>query len=341
MQEYLKEYKNLSTSRVVVLDTITQREHFITLVSGQKTEYVLLQPFGDKTLQLTEDITQEVWLLRLLGFMLIGLHCCMFWIASFREKAVVAALHTFRVENLETFKIDDKTPCSKALQAFVSQIQTYCAVQKQLYSGIAHELKTPLAVIKAKCEVTLLKPRESAIYITALQETINHINRAQAGIKALFDLASNKQELKPLNIQDALEEIIRDFTALHPRSKFSSTLHTQDVEIPMQQALLRQIVQNFLQNAFKFTPEDKTIELNSYLNNGILTIEVLDEGSGIIEDKDIFAPFVSGQKEGLGLGLFLAQWAAKALGGRIALKNRTDTQGTIATFWLKIPPKCS
>ena len=202
-----------------------------------------------------------------------------------------------------------------------------------------HELKTPLAVIKAKCEVTLLKPRENLIYINVLKENIESVNNAQASIKTFFNLVNSEQmqNIRKINIQKELEDIVKDFTLLHKDRRFNYALQTKELEVLMDPILLRQIIQNFLQNAFKFTPKDKCVCLESYLKDGILKIEVLDEGNGVPLNLDVFAPFErDGKKEGMGLGLFLTKRAAKALGGEVTLENRKEKQGAIATFSIKI-----
>jgi len=67
------------------------------------------------------------------------------------------------------------------------------------------------------------------------------------------------------------------------------------------------------------------------LNNFI--IEIKDEGEGIDESKDLFAPFQrSLESTGAGLGLFLAQNAAQSMGVIISLKNRKDESGAIASI---------
>ncbi|MFA7500504.1 MAG: ATP-binding protein, partial [Sulfurimonas sp.] len=110
----------------------------------------------------------------------------------------------------------------------------------------------------------------------------------------------------------------------------------------IQVGLLNQIVQNFLQNALKFTPKNKNVTLRSSLNNHGLLIEVIDEGCGIDESSDFFAPFKrAGNKSGVGLGLFLAKSAADALGAKISIKNRTDgVLGTVATLNLSSKLSC-
>jgi len=101
-------------------------------------------------------------------------------------------------------------------------------------------------------------------------------------------------------------------------------------------------VQNFVQNAIKFSPENSEILIKSRLNGDDFKVEIIDEGPGIDEDKDLFAPFKRyGNKSGAGLGLFLAKGAANAIGGKLTLKNRIDGKsGTIATIELNAKNFC-
>jgi len=110
----------------------------------------------------------------------------------------------------------------------------------------------------------------------------------------------------------------------------------------LQVSLLNQIIQNFLQNAIKFTPKDKSIKLRSSQDDVGLLIEVIDEGCGIDESVDLFAPFKrQGNKSGVGLGLFLAKSAADALGAKISIKNREDgIDGTVASLQLNSKLSC-
>ena len=95
------------------------------------------------------------------------------------------------------------------------------------------------------------------------------------------------------------------------------------------------ILQNFVQNAIKFSPDLGTVHVKSFLNSEGFYVQVMDEGEGIDETKDYFAPFKRfGNKGGAGLGLFLAKGAADAIGSTINLKNREDKNGTIATLFI-------
>ena len=137
-----------------------------------------------------------------------------------------------------------------------------------------------------------------------------------------------------------LYEKSRDFSILaqSQNKELITNLQPNSFITSIQETLLNQIIQNFLQNALKFTPRGKLIELKSYINNeGYLRIEVIDEGIGIDEKEDIFAPFNrKGDKSGVGLGLFLAKSGADAMGAKISVKNRQDgISGTIASLELK------
>jgi two-component system OmpR family sensor kinase len=109
-----------------------------------------------------------------------------------------------------------------------------------------------------------------------------------------------------------------------------------------QPTLLNHILQNFVQNAVKFTPDGGTVHIKSRLEGDDFKIEVIDEGEGVDESIDLFAPFKRvGDQAGAGLGLFLAKGAADAIGAKLSLVNRKDgKQGAVATVLLNSKNYC-
>ena len=89
-------------------------------------------------------------------------------------------------------------------------------------------------------------------------------------------------------------------------------------------------------NAIKFTPNEKSIAIRLRKTKEEIIITVTDEGIGIDENIDLFAPFKRvGNQSGVGLGLFLAKNAADALRAKITLVNRDDGKtGCIAKLVL-------
>ncbi|KEA45960.1 histidine kinase [Campylobacter mucosalis] len=227
------------------------------------------------------------------------------------------------------------------INKLIGRIHTFVEYQKELFIGTAHELKTPLAVMKTKNEVTLLKPREPEKYVEALKSNNEAINGMNKMIGSILEIGRQEgaQFEEPVDIDmiGFLKKLGENFKILaHQESKtIELELKPEIFNLKLQPTLLTHVLQNFVQNAIKFSPPQGVIKITSRLDDKNFIIEVLDEGDGIDESKDLFAPFKRyGDKGGSGLGLFLAKGAAQALGGDVSIKNRADTKGAIATFIL-------
>jgi two-component system, OmpR family, sensor kinase len=239
-------------------------------------------------------------------------------------------------------------PLANSINTLTNKIQNFVKFKKELFIGAAHELKTPLAVMKLKNEVTLMKKRECEKYEETLKLTISQINEMNKMITSILDIgrAEGAQFEKPLelDIVNFLNSKINDYKLLSEQKEVKLHFNTQlkSFITIIQPTLLTHIIQNFVQNAIKFTPKSNSIQVNLYKEKNTAVIEVIDEGIGIDESIDLFAPFKRvGAESGAGLGLFLAKNAADTLGATISLKNRPDDKtGTIATLILSSNPTC-
>ena len=238
---------------------------------------------------------------------------------------------------------DEFLPLGNSINRLITRIQTFVLYQKELFVGVAHELKTPLAIIKTKNEVTLLKPRESEKYIEALKSNNEAINGMNAMIGSVLEIGRQEgaQFEEPVNtdVIAFLKKLGKNYEVLAKGEEKNLTLDLKPeiFNLNIQTSLLTHIVQNFVQNAIKFSPKNSTITISSRLEKSKFIIEVADEGVGIDESKDLFAPFKRyGNKGGAGLGLFLAKGAAQALGAEISIKNRENTNGAVASLVLNL-----
>ena len=236
---------------------------------------------------------------------------------------------------------DEFLPLGNSINRLITRIQTFVLYQKELFVGVAHELKTPLAVMKTKNEVTLLKPRESEKYIEALKSNNEAINGMNAMIGSVLEIGRQEgaQFEEPVNtdVIAFLKKLGKNYEVLAKgeEKNLALDLKPEIFNLNIQTSLLTHIVQNFVQNAIKFSPKNSTITISSRLEKSKFIIEVTDEGMGIDESKDLFAPFKRyGNKGGAGLGLFLAKGAAQALGAEISIKNRENTNGAVASLVL-------
>jgi len=239
-------------------------------------------------------------------------------------------------------------PLATSINTLTTRIESYVKYQKELFIGTAHELKTPLAVMKLKSQVTLTKKRDPKKYEEVLNIHIKEIDGMNQMISSILDMGRQEgaQFEKPIEL-DIIEYISRktdDFQLLAKEKNITLTFLTEMESFVtiIQETLLTQIIQNFVQNAIKFTPENKNILIKTIPNEQSITLMVIDEGVGCDENIDLFAPFKRvGQQKGAGLGLFLAKSAADTLGGTISIKNRTDgITGTVATLYLQLNPTC-
>ena len=348
------------TIKIVVLDEKITQEYYKKQTIKDDVYFSLFVPYeGNKTLKITKNITKEMWFLENLfegivlvnffALILIQLFALAFSNILYKPiHNLSQTLEKVKEYDLETLNNNalplEFQPLVYSINNLLQRIKNYLSSQKQLFIGIAHELKTPLAVMKTKCEVTLIKERQKEVYTDALKENISSINEMNAIIKMLLDLGRQEsaqfEKSSMVDINKILKKIADNFMILSKKENksFFVEIGEEEVLLTIKPTLLTQIVQNFLQNAFKFTPKGKSILLKSSVEDGKLNIIVMDEGCGIDSElNDIYAPFRRvGNKSGAGLGLFLAKNAANALGGNISLQNRSDKQGTIAKFQLKI-----
>ena len=348
------------TIKIVVLDEKITQEYYKKQTIKDDVYFSLFVPYkGNKTLNITKNITKEMWFLENLfegiilvnffALILIQLFALAFSNILYKPiHNLSQTLEKVKEYDLETLNNNalplEFQPLVYSINNLLQRIKNYLSSQKQLFIGIAHELKTPLAVMKTKCEVTLIKERQKEVYTDALKENISSINEMNAIIKMLLDLGRQEsaqfEKSSIVDINKILKKIADNFMILSKKENksFFVEIEEEEVLLTIKPTLLTQIVQNFLQNAFKFTPKGKSILLKSSVEDGKLNIIVMDEGCGIDSElNDIYAPFRrAGNKSGAGLGLFLAKNAANALGGNISLQNRSDKQGTIAKFQLKI-----
>ena len=220
---------------------------------------------------------------------------------------------------------------AESINSLTNRIETYVKFKKELFIGAAHELKTPLAVMKLKNEVTLKKKREVEQYEEALMLTIKQIDEMNKMISSILDIGRTEgaqfEQTTDLDLVEYIKKKTNDYRMLSAQKSIEITFfsNVNHLNTSIQLTLLNQILQNFVQNAIKFTPNEKLITIRLKKLKEKIIITVTDEGIGIPENVDLFAPFKRiGNQSGVGLGLFLAKNASDALRAKITLVNRDD-----------------
>lgn len=346
---------------MITLSSNTEQLEFIETFHEDRTATLtLIYPFDfehSAYLKITRDITStkhllqkilnSIILINAVGFIVIILYAIAFSkmliapITALSRRLANMNEHLIRPIKVEELP-DEFEPLGETINRLMGRIQNFVKYQKELFIGAAHELKTPLAVIKLKNQVTLIKKRSPEEYIEAIRITNQSVDEMNKIVADILNIGRQEGAQLEAPATADIVAILRkwegDFALLANSENKTLSAHFEPDSFMavLQVTLLNQILQNFLQNAVKFTPEGKTVRFQSYLNDIGIVIEVIDEGCGIDDSVDLFAPFMrQGNKSGVGLGLFLAKSAAEAIGAQISLTNRTDgMDGTVARIIL-------
>ncbi|WP_169973452.1 MULTISPECIES: HAMP domain-containing sensor histidine kinase [unclassified Campylobacter] len=349
-----------TTVNIITKASKSKNPYFVNEKTENKTYLKLYFPYiGDSYITLTKETTMQSKLIDqiLVDIMIVNataIFLVLFYALFLSRMLLVpikilsSKLSKLNERFLKEVSIDELpdefTPLGKSINRLIGRIQTFVLYQKELFVGVAHELKTPLAVMKTKNEVTLLKPRDSEKYIEALKNNNEEINGMNKMIGSILEIGRQEgaqfEEAVQIDIIEFLDKMANNFKILArgDDKDVMINLSPKTLKMTLQPTLLTHIIQNFVQNAIKFSPPKSTITIVSKLKDEEFIVEVIDEGIGIDESKDLFAPFKRfGNKSGAGLGLFLAKGAAQALGGNVSIKNRTDgVKGVVSSLVLPI-----
>jgi len=260
----------------------------------------------------------------------------------------IAKMNEQKLNKLDLKKIPiEFLPLGKSINQLIAKIENFIYYKKELFIGAAHELKTPLAVMKTKSQVTLLKKNKTIESLTeAIKQNITSINDLNSIVESIlsFGRAEGAQfeEAKEIDIIKYIKEIINEFEiiAIKEEKYISCKFYINNLKLKIQPMLLRHILQNLIQNALKFSPQKSVVKIRVFRCKNYLTIRVKDNGPGLPNDFDLFAPFKrSKNSSGAGLGLFLAKNAADSINAKLFLTNKKKSSGAVAT--LIIPLDCN
>ncbi len=246
----------------------------------------------------------------------------------------------------------DFTDLLTTLNAMIGRLDSSFSGLRRFTADASHELKTPLAVLRADVERAMSDRSTQSERMIALEEALHEITRMTDLVESLltlaradegrFDLHRESVEMQPL-VQEVFE------TALILGEAASVTVNlpfTVDVSVMGDRTRLRQLFLNLVTNAIKYTPPGGKVELGLGQHPDTVTFAVRDTGIGIAAaDVDhIFERFWRAdrvrsrlsERGGFGLGLAISQWIAQAHGGTLTVASRLG-RGTLFTVTLPLP----
>lgn len=217
-------------------------------------------------------------------------------------------------------------------------------------SLVSHELRTPLTSIRMFIEMLATgrvkdPPEQEKVFGMLMKET----SRLSTMIDSVLDFSrieSGKKQYDkhPVSLQDVIDGAVDAFKLQQVGTELALAVHV-DSGLPtmnLDKEALSSAVLNLLQNAYKYTGDEKRISLRAHRHGDEVVIEVEDNGVGIPrrDHKRIFDrfyrvdSFLTRKTEGTGLGLSIANRIVQAHDGRISVDS---TVGKGSTFRVHLP----
>ena len=214
---------------------------------------------------------------------------------------------------------------------------------RRFMADAAHELRTPVAVLRTRADVALQREREPAEYVATLEALGRETERLSGIVDDLFTLARADAGERPLHLERVqLDELILETVsatgALAERQGVTLAVGAADeVVLEADTGLVRQLLVILLDNAIKFSERGGVVAVDLRASPTLATLTVRDTGVGIPpgELSRVFDRFYRGESargstSGAGLGLSIAQWIATAHDARIEIAS-TPGHGTMIT----------
>ena len=209
----------------------------------------------------------------------------------------------------------------------------------------SHDIRGPLASLKGMCNVALIDVRDPLAldYLKKLDMTAAKLNRILTRLLIVNQINNAPIHQDTIHMENLVEEVITMLRKRGIPSNLSIRCDIQsDISFQSDDALLRIILENLLDNAIKFYNDSERanpfVTLKVHTNNSDLQIQVIDNGigfSGVQPDKVFLMFSRASEKSGTGgLGLYLIKQATSRLGGTIELRF---TPEGYTEFFLSIP----
>ena len=218
-------------------------------------------------------------------------------------------------------------PLTDATNQVMQRLQHVLDHQKRFVRDAAHQLRTPLAVLKVQVQSAL---RGDVAAQLALQEIQVTVDRATALANQMLSLAKveqvrQTQDFVTIDWAEVVRAVALDVSPLVAEKDIDFELSALPCSMHAHDWMLRELTRNLLHNAIRHTPSDGHLTVRIAPMDDVAQLVVTDSGSGISEDmrQRLFQPFATGDtKSGTGLGLAIAREIVHALGGTIQLNNR-------------------
>ncbi len=284
-----------------------------------------------------------------------------YWLSGRVTRPLAKIIH--KTARLRPSNLDERLPLrgtgdeldqlSRTINGLLNRIALYLEQKGDFLANAAHELRSPLAAIRSTVEVALNSDRPTEEYVALLNDIIEESTSLGSLVNQLLLLAegdAGRLVLHPHRVR--LDQVVRKSLEMFDGVAESQGIELRAgqlavVEVPGGESYLRQVINNLVDNALKFTPSGGKIQVDLQVEPAVnqASLRVCDTGVGIAAEElpRIFERFYRGDKSrhhetgrrGSGLGLSICQAIVSALQGRMIVDS-IPGQGTTFTVFLPV-----
>jgi heavy metal sensor kinase len=244
---------------------------------------------------------------------------------------------------------DELQRLSETLNGMLSRIELAFKKITQFTADASHELRTPVAVMRTRAELSLRKARSADEYRDVIAEVLAELEKTSGLIEQLMFLARADSGAETLqftatDLAAVLREACHQGAALAEAKQIAFHESISDGAMLTQgdPTSLRRLFLILIDNAVKYTPSGGQVEVSLQRTGGYATVEVRDTGIGISEADlpNVFERFYRADKArtrelgGVGLGLSIGRWITEVHGGTIEVHS---TPGRGSVFQVRLP----
>jgi signal transduction histidine kinase len=252
--------------------------------------------------------------------------------------AAVASMTT--AQRLEVSSLDDELGrLASTFNQLLARIESSMAQMRTFVADAAHELKTPVSIVRTEAELALSSAGGPEDYRGALEAIAGesvHLSRLVSDLTLLAEgeTFDHPPERRLVDLNELAHEVTRSLRSVAgSRQVVLKVSASGRTDFRGDERLLRQILTNLVENAIKFSAAGAEIGIVLSSQDSLRTLRVIDQAP-MLSDSDrerIFERFFRSQSArshgatGSGLGLAIASWAAQLHGGRVFVEPRGTT----------------
>ena len=240
--------------------------------------------------------------------------------------------------------VQELNALAEAFNAAQDQLEGQLERERAFTRGAAHELKTPLAIIRTHAEALGedIAPEKRGEYLNIILEESDRMGQLVGRLLELTRLESGVAlNVAPLNLADVVREVWSPLALQLEKKEVSLSLELEEVWLEGDRERLKEAVGNLASNALRHVEKGKRIQVSLVKQGEQAYLSVYNDGP-LISEKDLphlFEPFYRGDKSrsrdsgGTGLGLAIVRAAVSAHGGSCGVEQRAGGP----CFWLCLP----